>query len=95
MGRFSGRGNAGHKQHFPAQFGDERNQIRRTISAKGINGFPDFDGISDGIAQRLLHTGDQRHHPPAGVLPDVHHGFGKRQGVLIFLHKCALAGFNI
>ena len=59
------------------QLGDELNQIRRTVSTQGIDGFIDFNSISNGATQRLLHSGDQRHHPPAGVLTDFYHGFGE------------------
>ena len=82
-------------KHPPRQLETKSARVGRPAAAENFQRFDDFERVTSGTAQRLIHIGDQRDDALAHACAGFDEQFREVCGVLGSFHKCAGAGFHI
>ena len=83
------------EDHARGQFQRELGQVGGPRILQGLRRFHDLERVADGVAQRLVHVGDQRLHLLIHAAADPDHGLRQAAGVHLRLHESAGAHFDI
>ena len=69
------------EDHARGEFERDAREVRGTGVLQGLGDFHDFQCVADGVAERLVHVGDQRLSAEVGAAGDGHHHLGQTAGV--------------
>ncbi len=96
LARFvQGLGDLAEEDHAGRQFERKPGQVGRTGVLQRLRDLHDLERVADGVAQRLVHVGDQRLHALVDAAADADHQLRQAARIHLPLHERARADLDV